>query len=250
MKKTLIASAFLAVPLALTGCSSPFVAALPGQDMKPAGAAATTTSAPTSAATSTAAPEPSSSPSGTAAPAVVAAPKVVATTVGFGRRWSTLYATAILTNGGTQHADSTVTFSAYDSNGRLLAEASAPAVVVRIGETVASGTNLDVPSGASVARVTAAVKTVARTTASTARFEISAVDVGQQGRRVQGTVTTNAAVNAKVNAVCYGSGGTIVGGGEVALGQLSAGGASAFVMNDVTVSATPSRCEVFAASLP
>jgi hypothetical protein len=249
VKKTLIPAAFLAVPLALTGCSSPFVAALPGQDMQPAGASSSAT------ATSTVAPRPSSSvtASGAAAAAptaAVAEPKVVAKTVGFGRRWSTLFATAILSNGGTQAGDSTVTFSAYDGNGRLLAKASAPAVVVRIGETVASGTNLDVPSGASVARVTAAVQTAGRTSASSAQFEISAVDVAQQGRRVQGTVTTTAAVDAKVDAVCYGSGGTIVGGGEVSLGRLSAGGASAFVMDDVTVSSTPTRCEVFAASLP
>lgn len=174
------------------------------------------------------------------------APHVAATTVGWGARGGDEWATAQLTNTGTLAGGTTVSFTAFAADGRVLALGTAPAVLVRVGETTAVGARLDVPAYEKIERVSTDVRSTPVARPSAAQSTFTGINVQRSGRRLLGSVTSTATAAVVVTAVCL-DGDAIVGGGSTGLLPLNAGGATTFQVDGMVVSSEPDSCSVFAA---
>lgn len=182
--------------------------------------------------------------------------------VGFGERKSSgfnfVYAVALFHNvskvKGTQ---ATAQFSVYDAGGQVIGSGSQTETVVRADQTLAVGANITgVPPDATVDHVTVQIggdqwqtdpHPTALVTGQAAKFSPDAYSVGSGN--VNGSIVSHYTSDLKqlyVQAICYDGSGKPIGGGFTFL-DLLAGGSTVGASVSVTVSGTPTTCELYAA---
>ena len=84
-------------------------------------------------------------------------------------------------------------------------------------------------------------------TPNPARTSTAGINLERSGRRLLGTVTSDATAHVAVTAVCYDTAGRIIGGGSADVGSLTPGAASTFSIDGMTVAAVPQRCAIYTA---
>jgi hypothetical protein len=203
-----------------------------------------TASAPTSVASR--ASEPSAASSG----------KLEVTKIGFGvdkkapePRFAQLV--AVIKNGTDNITSMTVSFAAYDASGDVIGQQETSAPVARAGATVATTVPVELPKGATVAKVTADINVLQaqkddhpESQFIASKLRLRSGEFGDD--RVTGTVTSQYSSDVKdayVAAVCYDAEGAIVAGGEDYFTVAS--GKSAAVQVDLNWNQKPKRCELY-----
>ena len=165
------------------------------------------------------------------------------------------WAVAVVRNRTDRIAGINVSFSAYDASGKVLGQSDTSAPIVRANATVAAGTQLEVPRGKKIAKVTATANILEnlsqKDTSPNSRFVASGVryqpDEYSDGKVVGEVVSQykDTVNQVYVGAVCYDAGGKIIGGGEHYVEQIGPGQRVGFETDILTVSARPARCEVY-----
>jgi hypothetical protein len=165
------------------------------------------------------------------------------------------WAVAVVRNRTDSIAGINVSFSAYDAVGKVLGQSDTSAPIVRANATVAAGTQLEVPQGKKIAKVTATANILdnlsQKDTSPSSRFVASGVryqpDEYTDGKVVGEVVSQyrDTVNQVYVGAVCYDTGGKIIGGGEHYVEQIGPGQRVGFETDTLTVSARPARCEVY-----
>lgn len=165
------------------------------------------------------------------------------------------WAVAVIRNRTDRISGINVSFSAYDASGKVLGQSDTSAPIVRANATVAAGTQLEIPRGKKIVRVTATANILdnlsEKDTSPNSRFVASGVRyqpeeysdgkvVGEVLSQYRDTVN-----QVYVGAVCYDVGGKIVGGGEHYVQQIGPGQRVGFETDTLTVSARPAKCEVY-----
>jgi hypothetical protein len=165
------------------------------------------------------------------------------------------WAVALIRNRTDRIAGINVSFSAYDAAGKVLAQSDTSAPVVRAQATVAAGTQLEVPHGATISRVTATANILdnlsERDKSPGSRFIASGVHYQPDqytAGKVVGEVTSQYSDTVNqvyVGAVCYDPTGKIIGGGEHYIEQIGHGQRVGFETDGLIVSSAPARCEAY-----
>lgn len=165
------------------------------------------------------------------------------------------WAVAVIRNRTDSIAGINVSFSAYDAAGKVLGQSDTSAPIVRANATVAAGTQLEIPRGKRIAKVTATANILEnlsqKDTSPNSRFVAAGVryqpDEYTDGKVVGEVVSQyrDTVNQVYVGAVCYDAGGRIIGGGEHYVAQIGPGQRVGFETDTLTVSARPARCEVY-----
>ena len=165
------------------------------------------------------------------------------------------WAVAVIRNRTDRIAGINVSFSAYDAAGKVLGQSDTSAPIVRANATVAAGTQIEVPRGKKIVKVTATANILdnlsQKDTSASSQFVASGVRyqpeeytdgkvVGEVVSQYRDTVN-----QVYVGAVCYDAGGKIIGGGEHYVEQIGPGQHVGFETDTLIVSARPTRCEVY-----
>ena len=165
------------------------------------------------------------------------------------------WAVAVIRNRTDRIAGLNVSFSAYDAAGKVLGQSDTSAPIVRAKATVAAGTQIEVPRGKRIAKVTATANILdnlsQKDTSANSRFVASGVRyqpeeytdgkvVGEIVSQYRDTVN-----QVYVGAVCYDAAGNIIGGGEHYVEQIGPGQHVGFQSDNLIVSTRPARCEVY-----
>jgi hypothetical protein len=166
-----------------------------------------------------------------------------------------VWASAIVTNASDKAMGVNASFSAYDEKGQVLGQADTSAPVLKARATAAFGTQIDIPHGSNVAKITVTASPlpnlVQKDEHPDSKFTTEKVtyqkDIGLGGK-VVGEIVSGFQQNVTqvyVGAVCYNNAGEIIGGGEHYVEAIGSGQTVGFQIDNLITSGTPTACEAY-----
>jgi len=163
-----------------------------------------------------------------------------------------LWAVTMVHNGTGQLISPNASFSAYDPSGKVIGQSETSAPVLRAGMDFPLGTQLDVPAGATVAKVIATISPLenlsVKDKSPDSKFSTTGVhfqpDPYSSGE-VLGEVVSGYkqdVTQVYVSLVCYNAENAIIGGGDTYVESVGSGQTVGFSTPNLIVSGKPSRC--------
>lgn len=166
-----------------------------------------------------------------------------------------LWAVAIVNNGTDEVVGPNVSFSAYDSSGKVIGQSTATTPILRAGMEFPFGAQVEVPAEAKVDKVVATLSndSYGKDPNSNSRFTAEGVhfqpgSYGGSGA-VLGEIVSGYKQDVKhiyVSVVCYDGAKKIIGGGDTYVESIASGQKVGFSTPILYVSAAPTSCSAAA----